>query len=288
MPSNNSKTVVIPLRLGPVSKVNRRLFSLFRMKDAIRDGNLFLEATLDEIVQIRQMVEVRNEYDHLFENAKNQYDELMGQKEELETRKALMNPWKILELLSMAKETHLFVVAGHELYHSTRTTSEKMRRRLLSVPSVNIIPAEESVSLDEEVAGIAIPLSGDLDDDTSTIISSLFSDMDPFADPQSSADGSDNTSDGFVEVSRESDDTSHLGTSPVVNLTYIHNYHRLTSTLSGFNLRDTSATAVSVTTGDLGNVGSGSINILFRYACFTCRFTGMTHHHENLPVDSES
>lgn len=256
MPSAKDRTIVIPLRLGPVSRVNRSLFSLFRMKDTMRQGSLFLEATLDEIVQIRQMAEHKSEFGHLFENAKDQYDELMGQKEALEARKVSLKPWKILELLSMIKETNLFVVAGCDLYNSTKTTSEKIRRGLLSVPSLNILPAEESISADEEVEGIAIPLSGDLDDDTSTIITetaSILTNTDPFADPQPLADGGDNTSisAGFMETSRESGH-SNSSLSHVVKFTYIENYHSSTTTLSGV---ETGAATISINSGCPGNAG---------------------------------
>ena len=69
------QALILPLRLGTVSNFDRSSFPLLKAKGPLKEGTFFLELTLDEILQIRKMSQGRNDYNRLFKNAKDQYDE---------------------------------------------------------------------------------------------------------------------------------------------------------------------------------------------------------------------
>ena len=78
MAPRKRQAAVLPLRLGTVSNFDRSSFPLLKAKGPLKEGTFFLELTLDEILQIREMSQGRNDYDRVFQNAKDRYDEYVG------------------------------------------------------------------------------------------------------------------------------------------------------------------------------------------------------------------
>ncbi|KAL4072108.1 hypothetical protein J3A83DRAFT_4239048 [Scleroderma citrinum] len=117
MSSSTRKTVTIPLPLGSASDYDRMMFPVLRVKGAKEKGDLYLQATLDEIIKIKDMAKNRGGYDHLLQNAKSQYDVLKKTQTKLQQRPATLNPFK---LFANQRRARLFHEAGKLLYQSTR------------------------------------------------------------------------------------------------------------------------------------------------------------------------
>ncbi|KAL4078216.1 hypothetical protein V8B97DRAFT_2003465 [Scleroderma yunnanense] len=188
MSSNNRQAVL--LHLGPASNFDRSSFPLSKVDGPLEEGAIFLEATLDEIIVIREMIEGRQGYEKFFKDAKDNYDQLVKRKIKLEKRKKSLKRWQLLELLIQNRQTLLFLQAGKELYWATRTTSEMIRRGMVPTSTVDTIPATEDVPANQNIDGMTIQLDNRPDDEMATLTSSTSSCTDP--DPE--GNGSDDES----------------------------------------------------------------------------------------------
>jgi hypothetical protein len=103
-------------------------------KGSLNQVDLVLEATMDELLNIRNMAGNLAGLEMLFQNAKSQYDKyggvfcvlptyanrqwrLLSQKEQLEKQKKSVNPVK---LFSSYRSIRLLAAAGKDLYRQTR------------------------------------------------------------------------------------------------------------------------------------------------------------------------
>jgi hypothetical protein len=75
-PGSPRQTLLIPLNLGSPTQYDRSVFPLMKVKgkNSIHQVDIVLEATLDEIYKIRQMVGNEENFQRLIRNAKAQYD----------------------------------------------------------------------------------------------------------------------------------------------------------------------------------------------------------------------
>ncbi|KAG1906706.1 uncharacterized protein F5891DRAFT_1182116 [Suillus fuscotomentosus] len=157
-----------------------------RLKDqsGLAQADLVLEATLDEVFKIHDMAADKTQFQDLVSATKLAYDKLVIERDRLEQQKKSINPVK---LFSAYRSTRLLVEAGKKLYTNTRTTSERMRRQLLSVASTNVerveclqiislsagsselnVYPDDDLSSDARISGIAVPLDEPLDEPTAS------------------------------------------------------------------------------------------------------------------------
>ncbi|KIJ09878.1 hypothetical protein PAXINDRAFT_172322 [Paxillus involutus ATCC 200175] len=175
--------------LGAVSKYDPEIFPLssYRGRDSLGRGDFLLDATLDEMLKITAMGTDLSQDSDFIMTTKAKYDELMLKKEKLEKRPKSLNPFKVF---ANYRAIRLFYVSTKSLYLETRSTSEKMKRlfnrKILSVPSEDVAPAENAPPPGANISGIAVTLDGPLDDDAERTITdaanTLASCLDPFAD----------------------------------------------------------------------------------------------------------
>ncbi|KAF9232660.1 hypothetical protein BU15DRAFT_80964 [Melanogaster broomeanus] len=163
MLSNNARTVLLPLDLGSVENYDSTVFPLtrFEANGSIHTGQLFLQATLQEMLKIHELSENLNSESNqeLLQQAKDAYNTLMEQKVALEQEQKSINPFK---LYAAHREKRLFVEAGRKLYTSTKMASERMSRELLAtgMSSVNVPPAEvDSIAPHEQIAGFSVVIT---------------------------------------------------------------------------------------------------------------------------------
>ncbi|KAH7889054.1 hypothetical protein F5I97DRAFT_1925614 [Phlebopus sp. FC_14] len=169
MHPKNRQTVVLPLNLGLAGSYNRDLFPLVKIKGTVYEGDLLLQATLDELTKIHQMAKHLYSYGKSLDDAKMLYDVLMEKRERLEEQPKSINPIKIYQ---RQRNLWLLIQGSRKLYASTKKTSERMRRALLSVSSLDVMAVQETTDVsNENVSGIAIDLGGPLDDTTTATIS---------------------------------------------------------------------------------------------------------------------
>ena len=71
---NNRRTVVVPANLGHAHDYNSRTFPLTRMKkeNTLTVGRLYILASLNEILMIRQLIQNPTEFKRLFEDVQQQ------------------------------------------------------------------------------------------------------------------------------------------------------------------------------------------------------------------------
>ncbi|KAG1772592.1 hypothetical protein EV702DRAFT_1133422 [Suillus placidus] len=188
------QTVLFPVNLGSPSQYDRSIFPLMKMKrmNSLDQVDIVLEATMDELFKIREMAGNLKELEKVYENAKDEYDKLNSKKEELENRKTTFNPVK---LFTTYRSIRLLAGAGKDLYKQTRSTSEKLRRRLLSANGQDVQPVDyDDLPPDAHISAIAIPLESPLDEPTATFFTeaanfiasqvNLLPDDNPFGDDQ--------------------------------------------------------------------------------------------------------
>jgi hypothetical protein len=197
MPSDSEQerqTILIPLNLGSPSQYDRSIFPLMKMKrmGSLDQVDIVLEATMDELFKIREMAGNLKQLETVYRSAMNEYDKLKFKKEQLESQKTSFNPVK---LFTTYRSTRLLAAAGKDLYKQTRTTSEKLRRRLLSVNRQDVQPVDyDDVPSDARISAIAVPLESQLDEPTATFFTeatdfissqvNLLPDGNPFGDDQ--------------------------------------------------------------------------------------------------------
>lgn len=70
------QTVVIPVGLGEVSSFNRAIFPLssYRKRDSLGRGDLYLDATLDEMLKITTIGTSPEQWKGLIDTTKARYD----------------------------------------------------------------------------------------------------------------------------------------------------------------------------------------------------------------------
>ncbi|KAG2148694.1 uncharacterized protein EDB93DRAFT_1144317 [Suillus bovinus] len=188
------KTIIIPLNLGSPSQYDQSIFPLMKMKrmSSLDQVDIVLEATMDELFKIHEMAGDLKQLEAVFVSAKKEYDKLKLKKEGLENQKTSFNPLKVY---STYRSTRLLAVAGKKLYKQARSTSEKLRRQLLSVNRQDIQPVEYAdIPPDAQIGAIAIPLESPLDESTATHFTeaadfiasqvNLLPDGNPFGDDQ--------------------------------------------------------------------------------------------------------
>ncbi|KAG2040589.1 hypothetical protein BDR03DRAFT_1007794 [Suillus americanus] len=188
------QTILIPLNLGSPSQYDRSIFPLMKMKrmNDLDQVDIVLEATMDELFKIREMAGNLKQLDRVFVRAKEEYDKLKSKKEHLENQKTSFNPVK---LFLTYRSIRLLTVAGKNLYKKTRSTSESLRRQLLSVNGQDIQPVDyDDVPSDACISAIAVSLESQLDESTTTFFTeavdfissqvNLLSDDNPFGDDQ--------------------------------------------------------------------------------------------------------
>ncbi|KAF8844596.1 hypothetical protein BDN67DRAFT_727018 [Paxillus ammoniavirescens] len=215
------------------------------------------------MLKIRELSKEQTSNRELLQDTKAQFDDLMRQKARLEREQKSLNPFK---LFALHRAKRLFVDAGRELYISTRTTSERMKRALLSMASTDVISTEgESIAKDEQIAGISVELDGTLTEETATFFEEtariLASLGDPFADPSPTSGEDDQSS--TVESTIDPEETlssarSSLSvsspTSPrsTASINYFNvNYNYSTSVLNS----NSSASGLTINSGGSRNSG---------------------------------
>jgi hypothetical protein len=173
------QTLLLPMDLGSPARYDQSVFPLSRVqrKDTINQVDLYLEATLDETLKIRQMVEDAENFQQLIRNAKLQYDDLLLGKQEMEQQRKSLNPVK---RFSAYRSVRLLLEAGKALYVDTKTVSESLRRKILSqdVNTENVQSVGyNDLPSDARIGGIAIPLDSEfqLDENTTSYFTEVAS-----------------------------------------------------------------------------------------------------------------
>ncbi|KAG1886825.1 uncharacterized protein F5891DRAFT_1200675 [Suillus fuscotomentosus] len=187
MPSESERqTFLIPVNLGTPAQYDPSIFPVMRVKDTSTLGqiSIVLEAMLDEVLKIHQMATDKKKIQDLLAETKASYDTLVLKREELQRQKKSFNPVKLFLAYC---STRLLSEAVKELYTATRTTSEKIRRQLLSVvstdvenvqclqllacstgsPEVNVY-TDDDLPSDAHISGITVPLESPLDQSTAS------------------------------------------------------------------------------------------------------------------------
>ncbi|KAF8546067.1 hypothetical protein OG21DRAFT_1528071 [Imleria badia] len=167
-----STTVIVPVNLGAASKYEDNIFPLayHYAGDPIRKGSLLLTATLDEMIKIGEMgIDINTDRRFHF-NARVEYEALAAKEAKLQSRQKSINPFTVLRHYRAAR---MFHAASKALFVDTKHTSERIQReeRLIqAVPStemhtMNVGHTPDTVPQGATVIGIAVELSGPLDDD---------------------------------------------------------------------------------------------------------------------------
>ncbi|KAH7889052.1 hypothetical protein F5I97DRAFT_1857904 [Phlebopus sp. FC_14] len=175
----NRQTVIVPFSLGRAEDYDPVLFPLVKIKGTVHEGDLLLQATLDELTKMQQMAKQLCSDRGLLRTVKKKYDRLMDDKDRLEEQVKSINP---IKKYMQHRRLRFFIEAGRELYAFTKSSSERMRRELLSVNSLDVMPVLQGNTdvSNKEISGIAIDLDGPLDDtilntisDTATFLSCI-------------------------------------------------------------------------------------------------------------------
>lgn len=75
MSPGQRKTILVPFDLGSASNYDPTIFPVFRAKGPLEEGNMYLIATMNEMMKIRRMSKLGCDYKQLLEEIKAQYDE---------------------------------------------------------------------------------------------------------------------------------------------------------------------------------------------------------------------
>ncbi|KAF8546443.1 hypothetical protein OG21DRAFT_1518152 [Imleria badia] len=242
MSSSLYQTVVVPVNLGEASSFNRAIFPLssYQERGSLGRGDLYLDATLDEMLKIINIGANPQQWQELIATTKARYDQLMLQKLELERRPKSKNPFKFITNYRAAR---MFLAASRSLYFATKSRSEEMLRSLgrslLSIPGEDVQPVNSEIHQGASIKGIAIKLNRPLDDTTRQQIldaANIFASCSgQFQGDQTISDASSFLSDEYVLASESltslvSDDTEETlndATSPLPpsSPTIIKNYY---------------------------------------------------------------
>jgi hypothetical protein len=76
MSSSLYQTVVVPVPLGEASSFNRTIFPLssYQKRDSLARGDLFLDATLDEMLKITKIGTNPQQWEEIITTTKARYD----------------------------------------------------------------------------------------------------------------------------------------------------------------------------------------------------------------------
>lgn len=76
MTSSPYQTVIVPVNLGEASRFNRAIFPLlYRKRDTLGRGDLYLDATLDEMLKITNIGTSPQQWKELVATTKARYDQ---------------------------------------------------------------------------------------------------------------------------------------------------------------------------------------------------------------------
>lgn len=152
----------MPIDLGSPTRYDRSTFPLMKIKGknpALQEVDFVLEATLDEIFRMRDMAGNIDELQQLILDAKDEYDALNSEKAKLEQldRKKSLNP---IKLVSTYRSIRLLAEAASALWSQTRSSSERVRRHLLSVHAAEDITIQtvdyDDLPPDSRITGIVL------------------------------------------------------------------------------------------------------------------------------------
>ncbi|KAF8838517.1 hypothetical protein BDN67DRAFT_971440 [Paxillus ammoniavirescens] len=261
MPSNDRQTVILPVRLGPARGYDRAIFPLARFKGTgpLQEGDLLLEATMDEMYNIREMSKGLESGREVLQDTKAVYDDMIDERARIEElqRQKLYNPVKVY---SRFRAKRIFLSATRELYNTTWTTSEKMRRSCLSIFSLALVdtPApEEPIAEDEQIEGISIDVDGPVNQQMAAVLAEMQGMFEVPGNPPADASpsrGEDIAMDQATESATDpvetlssvrssvSSPTSPRSAGIGVSTFHYHNYnasvHNYNSTASGINVNN--------------------------------------------------
>ncbi|KAG6375650.1 hypothetical protein JVT61DRAFT_3219 [Boletus reticuloceps] len=184
-------------------------------------GDLFFRATLNEILYLCKNLE--GNHSDLLRETTAQYDNLGRRKRELELlikRKSIFRPFTLLEI---KRAKRAFYDDARALFVSTRTTSDRLKRNLLST-SANLAPVQSETVKRNRVSGVVIPLPPQTEMNapgiqealtaTQEVASMLAFSGNPFAASSSSQDGQSSTANARFDSEASSSARSGIATSP--------------------------------------------------------------------------
>ncbi|KAH7918653.1 hypothetical protein BV22DRAFT_1041588 [Leucogyrophana mollusca] len=182
------QTAVVDTPLGSASNYPAELLMRRKPpKGSFRIGELYLRVTIDELEKMvpkGRQPHMGSTFEKDISSAKERYDLLMLEKDDIENALSSMNPWK--RFWEGRRESRRFMEAAEILLRDTQTTSDMIKRACTSIPSTEISPvADGSVGPDERVSGVALngPFNDELVTAMSGIASFVVSRTDIFTDP---------------------------------------------------------------------------------------------------------
>ncbi|KAF8444988.1 hypothetical protein L210DRAFT_3643154 [Boletus edulis BED1] len=197
-----------------------------KSKSNLYAGGLFLRATLNEILQILKLCkELEEDHRDLLRDTTAQYDNLGRRKRELELlnkRKSIFRP---LLFFAIKRAKRGFRDDAQALLVSTRTTSDRLKRNLIST-SANLAPVESETVKGNRISGVVIPLPPQAEMNApgiqealaavQEVASMLASSGNSSADSTSSSsqDGQSSTASALFDSEASSSARSSIATSP--------------------------------------------------------------------------
>ncbi|KAG8214205.1 hypothetical protein J3R82DRAFT_10998 [Butyriboletus roseoflavus] len=273
MQSDTAQTVLlIAADLGSVENYDPTVpLGRITTKGSLDAGGLYLRATLNEMLQILRLCEgLEENHRELLRETKAQYDNLSRRKKELESLDKSQSIFKPLKLIAIKRAKRAFLDNAQELWNSTRTTSERLKRALLSAPSVNLVPVEsESVTDGERLSGLAVslppPPPGEMNPPgmeevlaaAQKMASILASSGNPFADPtpSNSLDGQTSTARAVLDPEVSSSARNSVTTTPS-SPGSASNFSWFNVNLNIVNNADSNAHGLTINNNGVENSGS--------------------------------
>ncbi|KAG9310400.1 hypothetical protein JVU11DRAFT_9538 [Chiua virens] len=254
LPIDQGDRVIFPVHLGTASKFNREIFPLYRRRDSLGLGDVYLEATLDEMLKIIKIGNRPQQWQEILDSTKDQYDQLMLWKADLEQRPKSKNP---LKAFTNYRAVRMFLAASKSLYSATKSRSEEMirsnKRSLLSISAEDGQSANDDVSPDDNIDGISVRVKHPLDDSTKQklldVVNTIASYSGPFRNGGSTSETSSILTDDYALASESlaslagddmeeapPDATSPEPSSPTIIQNNQFVIYALNSTLNGTTL----------------------------------------------------
>ncbi|KAF8836448.1 hypothetical protein BDN67DRAFT_974161 [Paxillus ammoniavirescens] len=189
MASTGRQTVILKGDYGSVKEYDRNVFPLssYKDRDKLGRGDLFLDATLDEMLKIASMGKDDGQHEEVIQSTKDEYDRLRTTVTDL---KKPPTKFQLLKRFRHYRASRIFLAATKTLYFATRNTSEEIRRtvgrKLLSLVGADLESVDDA-SPDAHITGIAVNVDGPLSEEASKILDdaakSVASRPDPLTDP---------------------------------------------------------------------------------------------------------
>ncbi|KAF9230284.1 hypothetical protein BU15DRAFT_83832 [Melanogaster broomeanus] len=168
MASTGPQTVILLGDYGLVREYESIAFPLSRKRDSLGKGDLYLDATLGEILKIVRWCKDSGQHEEMIQSTKDEYDRLRSIVTELENRPKTLHPVKWFRNY---RASRLFLTATKKFFKATKSTSEKIARTygriLLSAADMRAV---DVVSPEARIAGIAVNLEGPLDEKTNKVL----------------------------------------------------------------------------------------------------------------------